>query len=83
MSAPCPLLPRKQTLDDGVGMSALSHKRTLTTCPVAPLLRASATFPGLALLRGSSDVVRAGIAEAAIASQHIAVGALPCPGASD
>ena len=47
---------------------------------VLRLVRASATFPEL---RGSSDVVRAGIAEAAIASQHIAVGALPCPGASD
>src|SRR5262249_43139341 len=38
---------------------------------VAPLLRASATFPGL-LLRGSSDVVRARIAKAYIACQNIA-----------
>jgi hypothetical protein len=27
----CPLLPRKQTLDDGVGMSAMGQKRTLLT----------------------------------------------------
>src|SRR5262245_4494734 len=39
---------------------------------VAPLLRASATFPGLPLLRGSGDVVRARIAKAYIACQNIA-----------
>jgi hypothetical protein len=32
----------------------------------------SATFPGLPLLHGSSDVVRARIAEASVASQNIA-----------
>jgi hypothetical protein len=36
------------------------------------LIRASATFPGLPLLRRSSDVVRARIAEASIACQNIA-----------
>jgi hypothetical protein len=36
------------------------------------LVPASVTFPGLPLLRGSSDVVRAVIAEATIASQNIA-----------
>ena len=30
-SEKCPLYPQKQTLDDGVGMSALGHKRTLAT----------------------------------------------------
>jgi hypothetical protein len=53
-------------------MSALGHKRTLTICLVAPLLVASATVPGLRLLRGSSDVVRAEIAKAPIARQNIA-----------
>ena len=35
-------------------------------------VRASATFPGLSLLRGSSDVVRARITKASIACQNIA-----------
>jgi hypothetical protein len=68
----CPLYPRKRTCAVQIRMSALGQKRTLTICLVAPLLRASATVPGLPLLRGSSDVVRARIAEATIAPQNIA-----------
>src|SRR5262245_63979567 len=51
-------------------MSALGQKRTLTTCPVGPLLRASGTFPGLPLLRISRNVVRARITKAPIACQN-------------
>ena len=45
-------------------------KATLVTCPVAPLLRASGTFPGLPLLRVSGNVVRARITKAPIACQN-------------
>src|SRR5262245_702892 len=68
----CPLYPQKRTCAVQDRMSAKGQKRTLTICLVAPLLRASATFPGLPLLCGSSDVVRAVIAEASIARQNIA-----------
>jgi len=37
-------LPRKRILIASTGMSALCQQRTLTTCPVLLLLRASAAF---------------------------------------
>src|SRR5262249_44085416 len=48
------------------------YERTLTTCPVAPLLWASPAFRWAPLFCAVGDIVRARIAKAAIAPQNIA-----------
>jgi hypothetical protein len=55
-----------------MGRKIFQFGRPSPTLNVLRLVRASVTFPGLPLLRGSSDVVRAVIAEATIACQNIA-----------